>query len=68
MSIILSFSLFGFLYRDIEGWKVKSLIWMTWYYLWTGIVFVYLIKGVTVFYEEMDIIFVNVQFKNYINF
>lgn len=52
MSIILSCSLFGFLYRDIEGWKVKSLMWMTWYYLWNGIVFVYLVKGTIIYYED----------------
>ena len=55
MSIILSCSLFGFLYRDIESWKIKSLIWMTWYYLWSGIVFIYLVKGFVIFYEEIDI-------------
>ena len=52
MSIILSCSLFGFLYRDIESWKVKSLLWMTWFYLWTGIVFVYLVKGAVLYYED----------------
>ena len=50
MSIILSCCLFGFLYRDIEQWKVKSLIWMTWYYLWTGIIYIYIIKGIIMFY------------------
>ena len=68
MSIILSCSLFGFLYRDIESWKVKSLIWMTWYYLWNGIVFTYLIKGVVIFYEELDLIPINVTFENYLGF
>lgn len=52
MSIILSCSLFGFLYRDIESWKVKSLIWMTWYYLWTGIVFIYFVKGTVIYFDE----------------
>ena len=52
MMIILSCSLFGFLYRDLEPWKVKSLIWMTWYYMTTGIIYVYLIKGVIQFYGE----------------
>lgn len=68
MSIILSCSLFGFLYRDIEAWKVKSLIWMTWYYLWTGIVFIYIIKGTIMFYEELDIITVDVTFANYLGY
>ena len=68
MSVILSCSLFGFLYRDIESWKVKSLIWMTWYYLWSGIVFTYLVKGVVIFYEELDLIPVNVTFDNYLDF
>ena len=55
MSIILSCALFGFLYRDIESWKIKSLIWMTWYYLWNGIVFTYIIKGIVIYYEEIEL-------------
>ena len=52
LCVILSCSLFGFLYRDIEAWKVKSLVWMTWYYLWTGIIFIYLIKGTVIYFGE----------------
>ena len=52
LTIILSCSLFGFIYRGLEAWKVKSLIWMTWYYLWTGMCYIYLIKGVIRFYNE----------------
>ena len=55
MSIILSCSLFGFLYRDIESWKVKSLMWMTWYYFWTGIIFIYLVKGTVLYFENSNI-------------
>ena len=55
MSIILSCSVFGFLYRELEPWKVKSLVWMTWYYLTTGLIFIYLIKGVVHFYGEEDL-------------
>lgn len=54
MVIILSCSLFGFLYRNLESWKVRSLIWMTWYYFCTGIVYVYFIKGAMQFYKEDD--------------
>lgn len=52
LMIILSCSLFGFIYRDLESWKVKSLIWMTWYYLTTGLIYIYLIKGVIQYYGE----------------
>lgn len=52
LMIILSCSLFGFLYRDLEQWKVKSLVWMTFYYLSTGLVYIYIIKGVIQFYGE----------------
>jgi len=52
LMIILSCSLFGFLYRDLEPWKVKSLVWMTWYYMTTGLIYIYLIKGVIFFYGE----------------
>lgn len=55
LSIILSCSLFGFLYRNLEGWKIKSLVWMTWYYLWSGMIYVYLIKGIIHFYNEDNI-------------
>ena len=64
MSIILSCSLFGFLYRDIEIWKVKALIWMTWYYLTTGLVFIYLIKGSVIFFNDNDF-FEEKNFENY---
>lgn len=52
LMIILSCSLFGFLYRNLEPWKLKSLIWMTWYYLTSGLIYVYIIKGVIQFYGE----------------
>ena len=54
MSIILSCSLFGFLYRNIEGWKIKSLLWMTWYYISSGMVYIYFIKGLVQLYHEED--------------
>lgn len=52
LTIILSCSLFGFMYRDLEAWKIKSLIWMTWYYLWSGLIYIYVIKGIIQFYSE----------------
>lgn len=55
LTIILSCSLFGFLYRNLEVWKIKSLIWMTWYYLWSGLVYIYFIKGIIHFYRDDDI-------------
>lgn len=54
LSIILSCTLFGFLYRNIRIWKIKSLIWMTWYYLWSGLVNIYFIKGIVQLYQEED--------------
>lgn len=66
MSVILSCSVFGFLYRELEPWKVKSLIWMTWYYLWSGLVFIYLIKGIVHFYGEED--FFAIPVGNYVTY
>ena len=56
LTIILSCSLFGFLYRGLEKWKIKSLIWMTLYYLFTGLTYIYIIKGVIEFYDDENII------------
>ena len=67
LTIILSCSLFGFLYRGLEGWKIKSLIWMTWYYLFTGLTFIYLIKGVIEFYDDENLI-AREQTNNYVLF
>lgn len=66
MSIILSCSIFGFLYRELETWKVKALIWMTWYYLYTGLVLVYLIKGVVSYYKEEDVL--GIHAGNYVTY
>ena len=72
LSIILSCSLFGFLYRSIEIWKIKSLLWMTWYYVWSGMVYIYFIKGVVQLYHEEDFYepaiigdFINAKSNNY---
>lgn len=54
LSIILSCSLFGFLYRNIEAWKIRALLWMTWYYLYSGMVYVYIIKGTVQLFHEED--------------
>lgn len=67
LSIILSCSLFGFLYNRLESWKIKSLIWMTWYYLFTGLTFIYLIKGVIEFYDDENVI-AREQTSNYVGF
>jgi hypothetical protein len=56
LSIILSCSLFGFLYNNLETWKLKSLVWMTWLYLWSGTVYIYFIKGIIQFYQEDNFI------------
>lgn len=52
--IILSCSLFDFLYHNLERWKLRALIWMSWYYFSSGLVFLYLIKGVTTFYHDEE--------------
>ena len=56
LSVILSCALFGFLYRDLPRWKLKSLSWMTFYYLLTGIVYIYMLKGVGEFFDDDNII------------
>ena len=56
LSVILSCSLFGFLYQDLEKWKLKSLIWMTTYYLFTGINYVYIVKGLIEFFDDDNVI------------
>jgi hypothetical protein len=67
LTIILSCSLFGFLYSRLESWKIKSLVWMTWYYLFTGLTFIYLIKGVIEFYDDENVI-AREQTSNYVMF
>ena len=67
MTIVLSCSLFGFLYNNLIRWKLNSLLWITWYYLWSGMIYIYLIKGVVQFYNEDDIYEHNV-FLNYFTY
>ena len=66
MSIILACSLFGFIFRQLETWKVKALVWMTFYYLSSGLIYIYLIKGVVHFYGEEDFFFL--PSANYITY
>ena len=54
--VILSCSLFGFLYQNLEKWKIKSLTWMTSYYLFTGLTYIYFVKGVVEFFDDENII------------
>lgn len=67
LTIILSCSLFGFLYRGLERWKVKSLLWMTLYYLFSGLTFIYVIKGVIEYYDDENII-TREQTRDYVGF
>lgn len=67
LMIILSCSLFGFLYRGLEPWKVKALIWMTWYYMSTGIMYMFIMKGVVQFYGE-DTPFIVRVISDYTNY
>jgi hypothetical protein len=55
MSVILSCSMVGFLYNNLESWKTKSLVWMTWYYLTSGLIYIYFIKGIIQFYNEENV-------------
>lgn len=55
LTIVLSCSLFGFLYNNLRQYKIKSLFWLTWYYVWSGLIYIYLIKGVISFYSEDDV-------------
>ena len=54
MAIMISCSMFGFLFTEIESWKFRSLIWMTWFYLWTGLTVIYLCKSVVMFFNDDD--------------
>lgn len=56
LSVILSCALFGFLYSNLPKWKLRSLTWMTFYYLLTGISYIYIIKGVVEYFEDDDYI------------
>jgi hypothetical protein len=50
--IILSCSFTGIIYQNIYKWKIRSLTWMSWYYLSTGFMFLALIKGTLQFYRD----------------
>lgn len=52
LSIVFSCSIFGFLYNNMKSYKIKSLFWLTFYYVVQGILYIYLIKGVIIFYNE----------------
>ena len=58
LGIILSFSFFRLYYRNVENWKIRALVWMTFFYISNGIVFLLFIKGSIVYYKE-DIFFEN---------
>ena len=55
LTIVFSCSVFGFLYNNMRRYKVKSLFWLTWYYVGSGLIYIYLIKGVIIFYNEDEI-------------
>jgi len=55
LTIVLSCSLFGFLYNNMRKYKIKSLFWLTLYYVWSGLIYIYLIKGIITFYNEDEI-------------
>ncbi len=52
IGLILFFSLIDQLDREIETWKIKSMIWMAWHYFWLGIACFWMIRGVIDFFHE----------------
>lgn len=44
LSVIMFCSIIGYLYQGLESWKIKSLIWMTIYYIGYGYSYVEIIK------------------------
>lgn len=50
--IIFTCSFSGVIYQNLYKWKVRSLAWMSWYYLSTGFMFLALIKGTLQFYRD----------------
>jgi len=52
MCIILACTTLGFVYRNLDPWKLKALIWMTFYYMSTGFCYTFLIRGIIQFYER----------------
>lgn len=67
LSMILSCSFTGLIYQNIYKWKLFALIWMTWYYLSTGIVYIHLIKGFLKFYHDEGLGFYesDIQYNDY---
>lgn len=69
MTLILSCSMIGIFQRRVEAWKVKSLVWLTWNYLSTGFVYIYINKSVIHFYNDdgltgKEVVSQFVSFKN----
>ena len=56
LTVLVSCALFGFVYRQLPAWKVRSLAWLTLYYLLTGLCYIYIIKGVSEYYSDADFI------------
>lgn len=67
LMVILSCALFGFMYRRLEKWKLRSLAWMTFYYLFTGIAYIYVVKGSLDFFHDGDVI-LQARIHSYVGF
>jgi hypothetical protein len=67
LMVILSCTLFGFMYQSLERWKIKALTWMTLYYLFSGITFIYIVKGITDYYHDGDVI-LQARIHSYLDF
>lgn len=39
----------------MRKYKIKALAWLTWYYVWSGLIYIYIIKGVISYYNEDQI-------------
>lgn len=52
LSMILGCGVIGIFQRRVEGWKVRALLWMTWNYLTSGFLYVYIVKEVIHYYND----------------
>lgn len=69
MCMILSCSLIGIFQRRIETWKSKSLLWMTFNYLSSGIVYILILKAIIHYYKGdiLNQLPPEISYNNYTN-
>lgn len=54
LSMMLFCTVFETYYNRMSSWKIKALLWTTWFYISSGVSFIYLVKGILIFYREKD--------------